>query len=328
VSSHGNAAAPPGLGNGGPGAGGQRAYRKRMGVLQLLDELPEAITRPPSPLWSVLARSLGEQGGAGRTALAWRWALTGACPSPVSLTLAAGRPPDRAELLAEARGAAELARPDADPGDQVIQARLVLEWLAGALDAAPLRNPAPSGLSLTGGAAAGGPAFEGAPFARGPAEIAAARSWARLGRHRYSRGDGPPAGSGRQAFAWALGALELLAWTAGEGRPAAGPPTLHQVALEVGQAMTGIRLAREDRDLARARRVEAVMETFLWLAGWNPLPPVDRHGHGTFEDCPARAAACGCDSAGQCLGPGCPACARDRCVHGFTADELSSPLAG
>src|ERR1700722_6027227 len=63
-----------------PGAGRQRAYRERMGVLQLLDELPEAIARPPSLLWSVLARSLGEQGGAGRTALAWRWALTGGRP--------------------------------------------------------------------------------------------------------------------------------------------------------------------------------------------------------------------------------------------------------
>src|ERR1700722_8273249 len=53
-----------------------------MGVLQLLDELPEAITRPPSLLWSVLARSLGEQGGAGRTALALRGAATGARPAP------------------------------------------------------------------------------------------------------------------------------------------------------------------------------------------------------------------------------------------------------
>ena len=316
-----------------------------MGVLPLLDELPEGIGRPPSALWSVLARSLGEQGGTGRTALAWRWALSGACPSPVTLALASGRPPGRAELLAEARAAAELARPDGDPGEQVLQARIVLEWLAGTTDAAPLRNPASSGLGLTPGA---GARFEGAAFARDPAQIAAAHSWARLGRHRYSRGDGSysrndgsdsrgggPACGGRQAFAWALGTLELLAWAAGEtedgcraGCPAAAPPGLHQVALEVAPCMTGIRLAREARDLARARRVEAVMETFLWLAGWNPQPPVDRHGHGPFEDCPQRTAACGCDAAGQCLGGGCPACAQARCVHGFTPDELSSPLAG
>jgi hypothetical protein len=297
-----------------------------MGVLQLLDELPEAIARPPSLLWSVLARSLGEHGGAGRTALAWRWALTGGCPSPVTLALPPGGPPGRTELVAEARAAAELARADCDPGGQVIQARVVLEWLAGALDAVPLRNPAPSGLGLTEGAA-----FEGAAFARDPAEILAARSWALLGRHRYSRGDGPVTGGGRQAFAWALGTLELLGWAAGavgEEGQAADPPSLHQVALEVGQGMIGIRLAREDRDLARARRVEAVMETFLWLAGWNSQPPVDRHGHGAFEDCRARTAACACDGAGRCLGPACPACAHDRCVHAFSADELSSPLAG
>src|ERR1700733_1164721 len=69
------------------------AYRRCVGILQLLDNLPEAVTRSPSQVWWVLARSLGEQGAAGRTALAWRWALTGACPSPVTLSIAPGRPP-------------------------------------------------------------------------------------------------------------------------------------------------------------------------------------------------------------------------------------------
>ena len=292
-----------------------------MGVLQLLDELPEAIARPPAPLWLVMARSLGEQGGAGRTALAWRWALTGACPSPVTLTRAPGRPPDRGELLGEAGAQAELARPGADPGDQVMLARSVLEWLAGTVDALPLRSAGDSEPDPAGGAA----------FARDQAQLAAAHSWALLGRHRYSRSDGPGPASGRQAFAWALGTLELLAWAGGEasgGRPLGGPPTLGQVAREVGRGMTGIRLAREARDLTRARRVEAVMETFLWLAGWSPQPPVDRHGHGTFEDCAQRTAACACDAAGRCLGGGCAACAQARCVHGFTPGELSSPLAG
>ena len=70
--------------------------------LQVLDGLPEAVTRSPAQLWSVLARSLGEQGADGRTALAWRWALTGTCPSPVTLSVPGGRPPDRGEILAEA----------------------------------------------------------------------------------------------------------------------------------------------------------------------------------------------------------------------------------
>jgi hypothetical protein len=293
-----------------------------MGVLQLLDELPDAIARPPAALWLIMARSLGEQGGAGRTALAWRWALTGACPAPVTLATAPGAPPGRAELLDEAGAPAELARPGAYPGGQVMQARVVLEWLAGTADALPLRSPADGEPDRT----------EGAAFARGPAQVAAAHSWALLARHRYSRPDGFASGGGRQAFAWALGTLDLLAWAGGEAagdRPAgAGPPTLGQVALEVGRGMTGVRLAREARDLARARRVEAVMETFLWLAGWSPQPPVDRHGHGTFEDCPQRTVPCACDAAGRCLAAGCAACVQARCVHGFTRDELSSPLTG
>ena len=53
---------------------------RSMGMLQLLDGLPDAATRSPAQVWSVLARSIGEQGADGRTALAWRWALTGTVP--------------------------------------------------------------------------------------------------------------------------------------------------------------------------------------------------------------------------------------------------------
>jgi hypothetical protein len=64
---------------------GRRIVRV-VGILQLLDELPEAIAQRPGRIWNVFARSLGEQGAGGRTALAWRWALTGTCPSPITLT--------------------------------------------------------------------------------------------------------------------------------------------------------------------------------------------------------------------------------------------------
>jgi len=57
-------------------------------ILRLLDNLPEAIVHRPGRVWNVFARSLGEQGADGRTALAWRWAFTGACPSPISLSSA------------------------------------------------------------------------------------------------------------------------------------------------------------------------------------------------------------------------------------------------
>jgi len=55
-----------------------------VGIVQLLDDLPGAVHQTAPTVWSVFARSLGEQGASGRTALAWRWALTGACPSPAS----------------------------------------------------------------------------------------------------------------------------------------------------------------------------------------------------------------------------------------------------
>jgi hypothetical protein len=106
-----------------------------VGVVDLLDHLPEAVGPPSATVWSVLARSLGEQGADGRTALAWRWALTGTCPS---LSVAPGRPPSRDELLSEAEKPGQLGPADADPGGQVMHARFVLQWLAGALPALPL----------------------------------------------------------------------------------------------------------------------------------------------------------------------------------------------
>lgn len=296
-----------------------------MGMLQLLDGLPEAVVRSPSLLWSVLAQSLGEQGAAGRTALAWHWALTGACPSPVTLTTATGRPPSRAEMLAEAQAAAELAGSAADSGGQVMHARFALEWMAGKLDALPLWNAGNGEFHLT----------DGVPFARTREEIEAAYSWALLAQQRYPWHDGFAPTEERLPFAWARGTLDLLAWACGEvpegpfsGDRVRGRPSLYQISLDAGRAMTGVRLAREAGDLVRARRVEAVMETFLWLAGWSVLPPVDRHGHGTFEDCPERAAPCGCAAVGQCLKDGCEACQRVSCVHGFASEELGSPMAG
>src|SRR5690242_11691714 len=93
-------------------------------IVQLLDHLPEAIVQRSGRVWNVFARSLGEQGADGRTALAWRWALTGACPSPVTLGTPLGRPPNRDELLTEASAAGELSAPGSEPGGQVMHARL------------------------------------------------------------------------------------------------------------------------------------------------------------------------------------------------------------
>jgi hypothetical protein len=299
---------------------GRRIVRV-VGLIQVLDDVPEGIVQRPGRIWNVLARSLGEQGAGGRTALAWRWALTGSCPSPVTLSPPAGRPPDRGEILAEVSAAAELAGDGSDPGGQVMHARFVLQWLAGELDALPLWNAGPQDLHVT----------DGARFAHARAEIENVYSWALAARLRYpwpaeSAPDGAWLG-----FGWAFGAVQLLAWACGEagegpvsGTRVAGRPSLYQVSLDVCRAMTGILHAREDGQPTGAGRLEAIMGTFLWLAGWNQLPPVDRHGHGAFEDCPEREAPCGCDAAASCLRGECAACWRVACVHGFGMDDSTA----
>jgi hypothetical protein len=115
--------------------------------------------------------------------------------------------------------------------------------------------------------------------------------------------------------------MQLLAWVCGEagegpvsGTRVTGRPTLYQVSLDVRRAMTAFLHAREDGQPTGTGRLEAAMEGFLWLAGWSPLPPVDRHGHGTFEDCPERETPCRCGEAGVCLRRRCPACWRVSCA--------------
>ena len=289
-----------------------------VGIVRLLDQLPEAICQSAEQLWSVLARSLGEQGADGRTALAWRWALTGTSPSPVALSPQPGRPPGRDELIREAEAPAELSHSAADPGGQVMHARFVLSWLAGDLDALPLWNGRPGDLHITDGAAC----------PRTAAEIEEVCSWALLAQWRHRWPDEPAAAGASTMSGRADGMAQLLDWVCGmtgegplAGLRVPGRPSLYQVSLEVCQAMSGLVQARETGSLAVAGRMEAFMETFAWLSGWSPEPPVDRHGHGTAEDCPERAAPCGCHAVGRCLAGGCQACCRVPCVHGFGQDD-------
>ena len=106
------------------------------------EQLSSAIARPRRHVEAVLAQSLYEVGPDGRAALAWQWALTGTRPSPVTLSLAPGRPPSREEILAEA--AAEPEGSTAPPEvpsefcDQLRETRAVLAWLAGGSDEIPV----------------------------------------------------------------------------------------------------------------------------------------------------------------------------------------------
>ena len=276
-------------------------------------------------MWNVFARSLGEQGAHGRTALAWRWALTGACPSPVTLSLPPGSAPPRTDLLAEAMGAAELAGDKADVGGQVMQARFVLRWLAGDLDALPLWNGGQGSAHVT----------DGAPYARSQEEIAELYDWALMARVRYPGPGESATATDRRAFGWAFGVIQLVGWVCGEaiegplsGLQVSTRPTLYQVSLDVRRAMTGLLHAREDGQSVAVGRLEAVMDTFLWLAGWDPLPPVDRHGHGTFDGCPAHSTTCDCARAGRCIRAKCAACALDPGARAAGQEGFPDPRCG
>lgn len=259
----------------------RRGYRASMGILQVLDRLPEAATRSPVQVWSVLARSLGEQGAAGRTALAWRWVLTGSCPSPVTLASALDRPPVRAEILAEAEAQAELTQQTIDPGGQVMQARYVLQWLTGQIDALPLWNGGPNDLNVS----------DGAPYPHPRAEIEEMYSRALLAEERHPWCDASAPVAKRMAFGWARGTTGLLAWVCGESpegpltrKRVSGRPTLCEVSLDACRGMTGVRLAREADDPTQVSRMESVIEGFLWLSGWSAALPIDSDWHVRTEE--------------------------------------------
>src|SRR5258708_18383245 len=75
---------------------------RTVATVDLPETLPPSVTRPRAHVAAVLAQSLLEAGEDGRAALAWSWVLTGARPSPVTLSLPPGEPPSQKDILAEA----------------------------------------------------------------------------------------------------------------------------------------------------------------------------------------------------------------------------------
>jgi hypothetical protein len=202
-----------------------------------------------------------------------------------------------------------------------MHARFVLQWLAGGLDALPLWNGGPGGPYVT----------DGVESPRSAALMDDVHSWAMLAelRHPWLRDD---SADGRASSGAARGVVELMDWVCGETlsgpvtgerTPGFGRPSLYQVAVEVQSAMGRLVAAREKGDEVTAGRMEAVMDTFVWLAGWSEMPPVDRHGDLLSEECGERMTECGCAEAGTCLRAACPACGRIPCVEGFYEDMLA-----
>jgi len=84
--------------------------------------------------------------------------------------------------------------------------------------------------------------------------------------------------------------VQLLDWACGvtaEGPltrvRVSGSPSLYQMSLDAMHAMASLEEARESGAHAVAGRIEGIIETFAWLAGWEADPPIDRHGHIAVE---------------------------------------------
>ena len=252
------------------------------------------IARPPEHLAAVRRQSLLELGPDGRAALAWEWALKGACPSPITLTLPTGHPPSRAEILAEARAPAE-ARPvppgvPADHCDQVGDARRILAWLAGATDDIPVDDDNRG-------------RFIGArdDFARSDGEMREVLDWVLRGlgasdlpddSDSANAGNRRPWSAEQRNAAWLRGVRDLLEWVLGERDtsplcqrntrlPGAYELTYEDnAAAEVAARPCG--LATNLAAHAAPQYAEAIQATVRWLRGEATAPPADCRGRGPY----------------------------------------------
>ena len=253
-----------------------------------------AIVRDASLLAAVREVSLRNAAAHGRTDLAWRWALTGQCSSPVTLSAAAGVPPDRARILAEMVAEAEGGSDDVQTQRADQDACGVLRWLIGLTDVLPTGDYEPAGY-LVGARDR---------FVRSDAEIRAVLDSAIAGTDRYGFGAvfhpddmlHPWSNSGAWFdAAWLSGVRDLLAWVLGDrlDGPLAGTsvcmPTASQVSRELGhleEAQLQGREVRPDPSLyPPPQAAEAMEDTRDWLTGEITTAPCCPHGLGAYQPC-------------------------------------------
>jgi hypothetical protein len=265
-------------------------------VVNVPEQLSPAIPRPREHVEAVLAQSLRETGRGGRAALAWQWALTGTRPSPVTLSLAPGRPPTREEILAEAGAEPEGSRAPAgvpaDFRDQLRQTRSILVWLAGGSDEVPLDDDNRG--RLVG--ARGG-------YARTDHDIRQVCDYAVLGLKACDLPEVMSPSDARHPWrwdgawmnaAWLRGVRDLLAWVLGErdaaplcGR-AVGLPASYDLTYEEAAAGPVVMQGRpggipvDPAAYPPPQYGEAVQATISWLRGQATTAPVDGSGQGRY----------------------------------------------
>lgn len=306
-----------------------------MSLPRVPDPLPPAIVRPPRQVKAVMTQSLRERGTSGQTAAAWQWALTGDVPSPVRQAPATGTPPDRTQIIAEARhdphddppGYRRLAGPlwMSDRHTDRRFARLVLLWLTGAHDLVPL-------------AAADRGKYVGARlyFARTDDDIQQVRTAA---LSRILADPMPdPISAAQAARPWSMtaaqmntfylnGTLMFLLWVTGDTKdspltgqpPARTPPNADDVEIELA-SLDIVAAQGRDRDhpaepgtYPPPQYGEGIDAAYRWLTGEDTRPPVDHHGCGAYYPCPGDR-RCTCEQASRCLHGQCPACATRPCL--------------
>ncbi len=265
-------------------------------TVPVLDQLSPAIARPRQHVEAVLAQSQRETGLGGRTALAWEWALTGTRPSPVTLSLAPGRPPSRAEILAEAD--AEPEGSTASPGvptdfrDQLRETRAVLAWLAGGTDEIPVDDENRGRLIGARG-----------DYARTDDDIRQVRDDALLGLKAADLPDLMSPSDAKHPWrwdagwmnaAWLRGVRDILTWVMGEC-PASplcertvGLPATYDLTYEEAAADTVVMQGRpgglpvDPATYPSPQYGEGIQATISWLRGETTAPPVDSNGRSPY----------------------------------------------
>jgi hypothetical protein len=323
-----------------------------MAIIDVPSELPAAVARARPLIEAIMRQSIREQGPGSRTAAAWRWALTGHGPAPVSQQPGPGHPPTADEITDEARsGSPPMLWPpwrhtfDRDLDRQ--QARRVLRWLTGTADAIPLADP-------------GRGRYVGARFhlARTDDELRQVRGWAAHGLREH--GDLPAMSSWDAErpwqwpawwmnAAWLRGAIAYLDWILGDTPTSplqrqpnplspvntptqqdprvtlalcevfgmeAGPRDIEE---EITVHLSGVIMqGHEGQPRAEPDRFpppqwgEAVRQAHDWATGEDGKPPADHHGCGDYYPCPGDR-RCSCEAAGYCLRGQCPACTDRTC---------------
>jgi len=266
-------------------------------AVHIPEQLSSAIARPRRHVEVVLAQSLQEVGPDGRAVLAWQWALTGTRPSPVTLSLAPGRPPSREEILAEA--AAEPEGSTAPPGvpsdfcDQLRETRASLSWLVGRTDEIPVDDDSRGKLIGARG-----------DYARTDDDIRQVLDHALLSLKAFDLSEPMPPSDAKHPWrwdatwinaAWLRGVRAILTWILGQTptspfcQRAVGLPTTYDLTYEESAADDVVLQGRpgghpvDPAAFPPPQYGEGVQATISWLRGETTISPTDHKGHGPYS---------------------------------------------